>query len=251
MRYLLKKYIVPFSISSMVGVMINVVSIFIKRANSVIEYPIMAWIYSLDLLAFIYPIFCSVPFCWLIFHERKNNFRFFIQNRKNLKKHYSSHWICGAFLSFASLFVISISGAILSLSLNPIYHVERPSIVSDYLMGDLLVNDPLVYAFLISLLRGVIGILMFSLGYIFSMHSKYIFIVLTVPFVYSILENFCTSVFGISNFSIISSFYPESLNWDAFSVSPYISIFIGPAILTVFCLITKVYFVFRKADNDV
>ena len=148
-----------------------------------------------------------------------------------------------------SLFIISISGALLSLCITPMYQSER-NIAAEYLFGTLLVNKPLIYAVLISIWRGIIGVIMFTLGYILSHCSKHIFIILTGPLVYSIIENFCTSILGISNMSLVSSFYPESVNWKYFSMSPYISMLIGPLLLISICFIIYLCFYIKEKKND-
>lgn len=249
MKNIIKKYIKPFLLSTVIGIIMSTVCVLTNWASTAIEYPIMSWVYSLDIFAFFYPVFCSIPYCWLMYYVNRNNYHFFTHSRIKMKKYFLHHWCYGSFFTFISLFIISISGALLSLCITPIYQNER-DVASEYLFGTLLVKNPLVYAIAISIWRGIIGILMFTLGYVLSRYSKHIFIVLTGPLVYSILENFCTSILGISNISLVSSFYPESVNWNYFSMSPYISMFIGPFLLIIICLAVKLYFYIRGKKND-
>lgn len=249
MKAIIPKYIKPFFMSTVVGTIMSTICVLTTWASSVIEYPIMSWIYSLDILAFFYPTFCSIPYCWLMYYEKRNNYHFFVHSRIKLKKYFFFHWCSGSLFAFMSLFIISISGALLSLCITPMYQSER-NIAAEYLFGTLLVNKPLIYAVLISIWRGIIGVIMFTLGYILSHCSKHIFIILTGPLVYSIIENFCTSILGISNMSLVSSFYPESVNWKYFSMSPYISMLIGPLLLTSICFIIYLCFYIKEKKND-
>lgn len=249
MKTIFLRYTKPFLLSTSVGIIMTIICVLTTWASSVIEYPIMSWIYSIDIFAFFYPVFCSIPYCWLMYYEKKNKYHFFVYSRMKLKKYYFFHWCSGSLFAFMSLFFISISGALLSLCIKPMYQGEL-DIAHEYLFGTFLANMPLIYAVGISIWRGLIGTIMFTLGYVLSHYSKHIFIILTGPLIYSIIENFCTSILGISNMSLVSSFYPESINWNYFSMSPYVSIVIGPIFLIIICCIMNLYFYIKGKKND-
>lgn len=243
------KYLKPFILSTCIGIVMSTVCVLTVWFSSAVAFPIMIWVSSLDIFAFFYPVFCSVPYCWLMYLERKNNFHFFVGTRIKLKKYLLYHWCSGALFAFLSLFIISFFGAALSLCLTPIYQSSR-NVADEYLFGSILTELPLCYAFFASVWRGIIGAIMFSFGYVLSLYSKYLFVVLTGPFVYSIVENFCTSVLGVSNISLVSSFCPENINWDYFSFSPYISILVGPLLLTAVCFALYMFFNTVQKKNN-
>lgn len=250
MNAVIAKYVKPFIISTCVGIIMSVICVLTVWSNSAVSFPIMTWVYSLDVFAFFYPVFCSVPYCWLMYLERRNNFHFFVGTRIKLNKYLLFHWYSGGLFAFFSLFIISFSGALLSLCITPIYQSNR-NVVAEYLFGSLLIECPLLYAFLVSAWRGIIGLIMFSFGYILSLYSKHLFVVLTGPLVYSIVENFSVTVLGVSNISLVSSFFPESVNWSYYTVSPYFSIFIGPFLLMTVCFVLIMYFnTIQKKIND-
>lgn len=246
-----EKLRLSFFAATIFGIFLSLVTIVVKVYSSVIELPILSWIYSIDVFTFVYPALCSVPFCWLLFYERKNNYQFFIRTRINIKKYYRMYWLTGALLALVCIFTISFSGAVISLIIKPIHQTtDIRDLSSQFLLGSIMETAPLLYAFIISPWRGFIGILLFSLSYILSKHSRNLFIALTGPFIYSILENFVTAVFGVPNFSLLSSFNPERLNWDYFSVSPCISVLVGPIVLIVVCLVLSIYFRYKERKEN-
>lgn len=253
-KSILKRLSIPFLIACLIGLIYNIVMIVITSYNTAISYPIELWIYSGDLFVFTYPIFCSVPFCWLLYYERKNGYLNFVHSRISLKKYFSTHYLCGSFLTFACIFFISFSGLIVAL------YFVKPQVLmpDDYgnmlrnLFGAEQIDMPLLYGFLLSVWRGFLGILMYTFSFLLSMISKHLFVVLTGAFIYSILENFLTGIIGYSIFSILTSFYPDRMNWEAFSVSPMLALLIGPAVLIVICVILSVYLVrSRRKENEI
>ena len=131
---------------------------------------------------------------------------------------------------FLCIFIISFSSAIISLFLiSPQTDISKnvPAFEKE-LFGLVLLNNPVLYSFVLSLWRGVLGELYFIFGFVLSLFYNNIFIVMTAPFVYSILENFTMSMLGCPQNSIITSFMPTRL---AAGYTALHNLFVGPAVL--------------------
>lgn len=251
-KSILKRLSTPFLFACLIGLIYNIIMIVITSYNSAVSYPIELWLYSGDLFVFTYPIFCSVPFCWLLYYERKNGYLNFVHSRISLKKYLSRHYLCGEFLTFVCIFFISFSGLIIAL-----YFVEPQIVMPDNyenvlgnLFGTVQINQPLLYGFLLSIWRGFIGSLMYTFSFLLSLISNHLFVILTGSFIYSILENFLTGIIQYSIFSICTSFYPDRMNWEAFSADPLLALAIGPIVLIVICILLLGYIVWsRRKEN--
>lgn len=250
-KSILKRLSIPFIIACVIGLIYYAVMLIVTSRNTAISYPIELWIYSGDLFVFTYPLFCSVPFCWLMYYERRRGYLNFVHSRISLKKYFTVHYLCGGLLAFLCIFFISFSGLILAL-----FCIEPQVVIPDYgnmirnLFGSVKINQPLLYGFLLSAWRGFIGLLMYTFSYLLSLSSKHLFVILTGAFIYSIIENFLTGILQCSIFSICTSFYPERMNWEAFSISPILALATGPLILIIVCAFLTLYVVSsRRREN--
>lgn len=248
---ILKRLSIPFVVSCIIGLIYNIVTITITSFNSVIAYPIELWLYSNELLDFIYPVFCTVPFCWILYYERKNGYLSYVHTRVSLKKYLSTHYLCGAGLAFATLFFISFSGAVIGIYIiQPHVVDEYPDFINANLYGTMQVYQPLLYGFLLSLWRGLIGVLMYTFSFLLSLISKHLFIILTGAFLYSILENFVTALTISSFYSICTSFDPNNMNWDIYPYAPELALMVGPLILLAICAVLAVYYTKKKGKEN-
>jgi hypothetical protein len=105
------------------------------------------------------------------------------------------------------------------------------------------INKPLLYAFILSCWKGVIGILVMSLGFVISMYVNNIFVVLTGPFIYAVLENFILAALRLEQYRLVTAFEPSTISAEAVGISSYI---VGPLILILCTLFTVIYFKFIK-----
>lgn len=241
-RTIYKRLMVPFLISCSIGLIYNIISILMISMNTLIIYPIESWIYANELFNLIYPIFCSIPFCWILYYEFENGYVNFVHTRINLKRYFQTHYICGMILAFSCIFFISFSGVIIALYfIKPAIVMESTDMLSNLFAG-MQMNQPLIYGFLLSLWRGFIGVLMYTLGFLLAFLSEHLLVILAGPFIYSILENFVTAILGMPIFSISSSFDPNRMNYAAFSISPpEVTLLIGPAILIIICFFMYIH----------
>ena len=60
---------------------------------------------------------------------------------------------------------------------------NEPILIQDrHILGNLFVNQPLMYSFLISIWRSLIAIIIATMGFVLSFYIDNIFIILTGPF---------------------------------------------------------------------
>ena len=107
------------------------------------------------------------------------------------------------------------------------------------------VEKPLLYAVILSCWRGVIGILVMTLGFTLALYCKNIFVILTGPFMYSILENYIMSILNLSAYRLVVAFDPTSMSN---SVVTYFSFIVGPVLLL--CVIGLTAFFLAKIRKN-
>ncbi len=73
-----------------------------------------------------------------------------------------------------------------------------------------------------------------NLGFVLSLYVKNIFIVLTGPFIYVILENFVLAILRLEKYRLVTSFEPTTISHIAITA---LSPIIGPILLVVVTLI--------------
>ena len=138
---------------------------------------------------------------------------------------------------FVSMFI----GALIALYIKPeivpyigTYDMvtNEPILIQDrHILGNLFVNQPLMYSFLISIWRSLIAIIIATMGFVLSLYIDNIFIILTGPFIYTILENFILSVLRVPQYRLVTSFDPTIVDEKMITVFSMIA---GPMIAILF-----------------
>lgn len=201
-----------------------------------------AWEIGTEFFSFIFPLFVVLPLCWNMFYERKDNFMLYVLPRVSEKKYLTAKWIVYAVSAFLILFLPYMVSAIVAVYVNPpLSDVDTAPFEHVFVNG--FTNTPLLYAFLLSCWKGVIGILIMSLGFVIAMYVKNIFLVLTGPFIYAVLENFILAVLGLEQYRLVTAYEPSTISADAVGILSFI---VGPLLLILFTLVTGIYFRFIK-----
>ena len=206
-----------------------------------LDYPLEAWEVGCNVLNFLFPLFVVIPICWNMYYERKNKFLLYTIPRVGKAKYLMAKWVTAAISAFAIIFIPYLLSAIFALYVNaPIAPNLRPEGVAPFahIYFDTFVDTPLLYALMLSLWKGVIGVMVMSLGFMLSLYVKNVFIILTGPFIYSILENFSLAILQRPEYRLVTSFEPTSVSCNAVSL---ISPVVGPLLLIVFTVITWVF----------
>ena len=74
----------------------------------------------------------------------------------------------------------------------------------------------------------MIGILAMTFGFVLAMYCKNIFVILTGPFIYSILENFIMAILSLEKYRLVVAFDPTCISFHAVT---WLSFFTGPVLL--------------------
>ena len=173
----IRRNILPFLLTTLAGVVLMVIAIFNVANTYSLYYRIEIWITAVPFFSMIYPLLSSVPFCWRFFYERKDGYLKYTVNRYPLKRYVIENFVASGLLVFLCIFIISFSSAIISLFLvSPQTDISKnvPAFEKE-LLGFILLNNPVLYSFILSLWRGVLGAIYFTFGFVLSLFYNNIF----------------------------------------------------------------------------
>ena len=92
------------------------------------------------------------------------------------------------------------------------------------------IKAPLLYAVALSLWRGIVSLFVMTFGFVLALYCKNIFVILTGPFMYSILENFVLAILRLERLRLVVAFDPTTVNPEVVSI---FSFFFGPIVLSI------------------
>lgn len=193
------------------------------------SYKIDAWEIGTELFDFIFPVIVVFPLSWSLYSERKNNYISYISARVSLRRYLLAKWIAQAISAFLILFIPNIISALSALILTTPTNPSAMQIA--HIFQTVYEKAPLLYALILSIWRGLIGILIMSMGFVLSMYIDNIFIIMTGPFVYYILENFVLSVLKMPAYRLTTAYRPIAVSSNA--ITP-LSFIVGPILLMLF-----------------
>lgn len=218
--------------------------------NYALEYDLEAWQVGMEFIVFLFPLISVLPVGWVMYYERKNNFLMYTLPRVSKRKYLLAKWLVFSGSAAVTMFIMMFSGVLTALYLKPeIVPIlamidpvtgEMISRVLTYeFLGELFAYHPIIYGLLLSLWRSFIAALIATLAYVLSLYVENIFVILTGPFIYYILENFILSVLGMEKYCLATAFEPGRL--DLSNVNKF-SLTVGPLLLILFTITLIVYF---------
>lgn len=215
--------------------------------NYALYYDLEAWEIGTELIGFLFPLFVVVPICWNMYYERKNNFLLYTMPRVNKRKYLTAKWLTSAISAFFILFIPYFLSAVFALYVkSPIdpYDLADSSVtLFTHIFLDMFTQTPLLYAFLLSCWKGFIGIFVMSLGFVLSLYVDNIFIILTGPFIYSILENFILSIMGLASYRLVTAFEPTTISVKGITAGSFI---LGLLLISIVIVTIWLYFGKKK-----
>lgn len=192
-----------------------------------LHYDLEAWEVGTGGFSLFYPLFAVIPLCWNLYYERKNNFLLYIAPRVPVKKYLAAKWTAYALGAFCITAVPYLLAAVYALYIKaPVVPPETNTF--SHVFQTTFAERPLLYAVILSCWRGGIGILAMTFGFILAMYCKNIFVILTGPFIYSILENFVMSILSLEEYRLVVAFDPTCISSHAVTA---LSFFAGPVLL--------------------
>lgn len=201
--------------------------------NYSLQDDLEAWEIGTELFSMLYPLFVVMPLCWNLYYERKNNFLLYVMPRVKIKKYLTAKWIAYGIGTLCIIVIPYILSAVFAL------YVKAPVVPSvgnpfRHIFQNTFIEAPLLYAVAFSFWRGIISLLIMTFGFVFALYCKNIFVILTGPFMYSILENFLLSILRLEIYRLVVSFDPTSMDPKVLSISSFL---VGPMVLgIVICL---------------
>lgn len=210
--------------------------------NYVLFYDLEAWEIGTEFLTFLFPLLTVVPLCWNLYYERKNNFLLYVAPRIPIRRYLTVKWSVHAAASFFILFIPCLLSAVFALYVKgPINSV----IMSEGMTGfqhafqQTFIKTPLLYAIALSAWKSLLGVLAMTFGFVLSLSVKNIFVILTGPFVYAVLENFILAILRLEAYRLVVAFDPSCLSSSAYNALSPIA---GPAILLLVIIGCRIYF---------
>ena len=242
-----KKVLTPVLLMTIIIAVIASVLSCTLYQNYALHYDLEAWEIGTEFFGLLYPLFVVIPLCWSLFYEKKNNFILYVAPRISLKKYLTAKWLVYALGSFIIIAIPYMFSAIAALYVkSPIIPYE-PSITATpfaHVFLDAFTNRPIIYAAVLSCWKGFIGVLVMTMGFVLALYCKNIFIVLTSPFMYAVLESFVLAVLCIPEYRLVTAFEPACISNEAISALSFI---VGPALLLlVIVLLVIFYSKFKK-----
>ncbi len=218
--------------------------------NYALEYDLEAWEVGMRFINFIFPLIAVLPVGWLMYYERKDNFLIYTLPRVSKNKYLLSKWIILVGSAAVTMFVVMFAGVLTALYLKPeivpVLTLVDPAtgelisrVLNHHFLGELFASHPLVYGFLLSVWRGFLAGLMATMAFVLSLYVENIFVILTGPFIYYILENFILSVLHIPQYRLATSFDPETLDMGSLHAFSLVG---GPLLAVLFIMFLLFYF---------
>lgn len=204
--------------------------------NYMMWFVLDAWEVGTGYFSFLFPLFVVIPLCWNLYYERKDNFLLYVLPRVAIKKYLTAKWLIHAVSAFFILFMPYMISAVFAVCVNEPVLYENNNFLHVF-MGAYTEN-PLLYAFLLSCWKGLIGVLVMTFGFVLAMYVRNIFLILTGPFIYFVLENFILAILRLEKYRLVVSFDPACISANAFNAG---SMVVGPMLLIAVIAGTMVF----------
>lgn len=214
----LKRQWIPITAVAFVYAAILLVLINACNANSLILYKIEPYAYGSEPLDFFFSIFVSIPFSFYLFLLVKDNYLDYVALRISKKKYLMIHILASLFLCFCMVFLVNLIGVVFSVEIANISQNDFDISLSDYIFGSMQMENPILFGIVWSLHKAFVGTLICLFAQTIALYIKNFFLVLLMPFVYVIIENFITAVLRMSQYSLTTAFALNRLSAKAMSI---------------------------------
>ena len=193
-----------------------------------IYFNIDAWEIGTEYIGFLFPLFVTVPVCWQLYYERRDRFLAYTLPRIGKRRYLGAKWCACALSAFLILFVPCFLSALCALYINAPNELMQIHGGYSHVFQAIYTQMPLLYALLLSLWKGLIGVLAMTFGFVLALYSNNIFVILTGPFIYVVLENFALSILGFPEYRLVTAFEPTSLSTQSINAGSFL---VGPLLL--------------------
>ena len=196
------------------------------------------WEIGTEYLGLLFPLLVTVPVCWQLYYERRNRFIVYTLPRISKIGYLKAKWLASALSAFLILFVpYFLSGVCALYTVNPTMWIPSENYIHAF--HNLYTQTPLIYVLLLSLWKSFLGVLVMTFGFVLAMYGKNIFVILTVPFIYIVLENFGWSILDMPQYRFVTAFEPVSSPFDVITGAQLV---VGPLLLCIVIGIVVLYY---------
>lgn len=197
-----------------------------------------AWEIGMECFALLFPLLVTVPVCWQLYYERRDRFLVYTLPRVPKRRYLLAKWTACALSAFIILFVPYLFSALCVLVPGVERELFPPYEGYHHVLHHLYTQVPLAYALVMSLWKSVLGVLMMSFGFVLALYCKNLFVILTAPFIYYILDNVFWTSLRIPG---ALAFAYESTMLSSSFITPW-AFLQGPFQLCVFTGLTALFY---------
>lgn len=195
-----------------------------------IHFELDPWEIGTEFLGLLFPLFVTIPICWQLYYERRDRFLTYTLPRIGKRRYLVTKWCACAVSAFAIIVIPCFLSALFALYVRaPQALWPLPKGYSHVLSG-LYADAPVLYALLLSVWKGLMGVLTMTFGFVLALYGGNIFVILTGPFIYVILENFVWSILGAPGLRFATAFEPTSLSAESVHAASFVA---GPVLMCV------------------
>ena len=162
-------------------------------------------------------------------------------------KYLSIKWAACALSGFCILFIPYVMSLLCALYVVTPANVLPPHDKYSHFLLTLYVQFPLIYGLLLSAWKALLGVLTMTFGFVLALFSRNIFVILTAPFVYVILENFIlaslsSASLDLATYRFVTAFEPtckEYINLGSFIFGPVLMCLVIGAIILYYTKVKR------------
>ena len=211
----------------------------VLQRDYTVYFHIDAWEIGTEYIALLFPLFVTIPVCWQLYYERRDRFIVYTLSRISRQKYLSIKWAACALSGFCILFIPYVMSLLCALYVVTPANVLPPHDKYSHFLLTLYVQFPLIYGLLLSAWKALLGVLTMTFGFVLALFSRNIFVILTAPFVYVILENFIlaslsSASLDLATYRFVTAFEPTCrvyINLGSFIVGPALMCLVIGAII--------------------
>lgn len=119
------------------------------------------------------------------------------------KKYLQIHTLSLLSLCFGMVFFVNFLSVLFSLSIAEPDQLKIVHSLKDYILGNLQMENPVLFGVVWSLHKAFVGVLICLLGQIIAYYVDNLFVALIAPYIYVVVENFVTGILGIPQYSLL------------------------------------------------
>ena len=207
--------------------------------NYTLHFELDPWEIGTEFLSLLFPLFVTIPICWQLYYGRRDRFLTYTLPRLGGRRYLFTKWGACAAAAFIIIMVPYFISALFALYVREPQELWPLPTGYDHVFLKLYAETPVLYAFLLSLWKGLMGVLTMTFGFVLALYGRNIFVILTGPFIYVILENFFWAILGAPGLRFVTAFEPTSMSAPAVHATSFIA---GPVLMCVVMGLVALYF---------